>query len=89
MIGHQETDLGEPRVYGGYGSGANAEQVAVDLPEPTRARDGSVMVYVADLDRTFPSIKDAAAALGVSRSGLSTALKKRKTEFMGHKVRYA
>lgn len=89
MIGRQETDLGEPRVYGGYGSGANAVQETVERSEPTRASNGSIMVYVADLDRTFPSIKDAAAALGVSHNGLSVALKNRRPEFMGHKVRYA
>lgn len=88
MRGHQEADLGEPRVYGGYGSGANAVQ-QVDRGEAPKASNGSRRVYVADLGETFASIQDAADAIGASHSGLSTALAKGKTAFKGHKVRYA
>lgn len=88
MIGHQETDLGEPKVYGGYGSGANAEQQVIGSG-PVKAANGSRRVYVADLGETFASIQDAADAIGASHSGLSAALAKGKTAFKGHKVRYA
>lgn len=89
MRGHQEADLGEPRVYGGYGSGANAVQ-QVDSGEPApQASHGSRRVYVADLDETFASIQEAAQAIGCSHAGLSAALAKGNRVVKGHKVRYA
>lgn len=88
MNWHQEADLGEPKVYGGYGMDANAEQV-VDCAKTAKARNGSRRVYVADLGETFASIHEAAEAIGASHNGLSAALKKGNVEFKGHKVRYA
>lgn len=75
MIGHKETDFGEPKVYGGYGSGANAEQREAVAYEECEGKTGKG-VKVVDWRKRYPSVKAAAKALGVDEQALGRKLRR-------------
>lgn len=71
--------MGEPRIYGGYGSGANAVQSGpVEYEECGETGVGlkGKGVKVVDWHKRYPSVKAAAKALGVDQQALGRKLRR-------------
>lgn len=88
MYGVSGYTLGEPKVYGGYGMDATAEQ-ELYKPKPKitdtyevvsdrMVKRGSKMVFVPELGKIFASINTMARETGIEGSVISHALKRGK-----------
>lgn len=80
LYGMRDYDLGEPKVYGGYGMGATAtQQMPVeyeDCCESDAVAKKGKGVKVVDWKKRYPSVKAAAKALGVDDQVLGRKLRR-------------
>lgn len=85
MRGYQEHDLGEPVIYGGYGSGANRSQRSVvkEAAEDSRVQGKPVRCVCMETMRTFPTVKAAASCYGVAYKTLANRLRERGSASVG------
>ena len=78
LYGMRDYDLGEPKVYGGYGMGATSVQVT-EVPEKVEA-DGigkhGTRVEVVETGAVYNNMHEAARALGVAAATLVGRLKR-------------
>lgn len=79
-------DMGEPIIYGGYGSDANAVQPLTEDDKKVRNWHGGIVCEVDG--KAYRSMREAAKAIGVTSSSLSKSLKRGmgQATVKGHKV---